>query len=55
MADAAAHATITLAQSDDLPGSDAARSVGAQALKSAGRGYDALHGVRAVPIWEAGR
>jgi hypothetical protein len=52
MADAAAHATITLAQSDDLPGQDgAARSlVGAQALRSSGSRYNALRGTRPVPI-----
>ena len=52
MADAAAHATITLAQSDDLPGQDpAARSsAGAQALRSAGAGHDALNGARPAAI-----
>jgi hypothetical protein len=52
MADAAAHATITLAQSDDLPGPDAAArsSAGAQALRSAGAGHDALNGARPAAI-----
>jgi hypothetical protein len=57
MADAAAHATITLAQSDDLPGPDAAArsSAGAQALRGAGAGHDALNGARPAAISNAGR
>ena len=58
MADAAAHATITLAQSDDLPGPDAAvRGSGAeaQALRSTGARHDALHGARPAPIGDGAR
>jgi Zn-dependent M28 family amino/carboxypeptidase len=57
MADAAAHATITLAQSDDLPGPDAAArsDAGAEALRSTGARHDALNGERPVAIAGAGR
>jgi hypothetical protein len=55
MGDAAAHATITLAQSDDLPGPAAAAASGARALRSAGTRYDALHGPRPIAIGEGGR
>ena len=57
MGDAAAHATITLAQSDDLPGPAAAARSGAsaQALRSAGARHDALNGARPVSIGAGGR
>jgi Peptidase family M28/PA domain len=57
MADAAAHATITLAQSDDLPGPDAAArsGAGAEALRSTGARHDALNGERPMAIAGAGR
>jgi Peptidase family M28/PA domain len=57
MGDAAAHATITLAQSDDLPGpAAAARSgAGAQALRSAGARHDALNGARPMSIGDGAR
>ena len=56
MADAAAHATITLAQSDDLPGPAAAARSGAsaQALRSAGARHDALNGARPMSIGAGG-
>ena len=55
MADAAAHATITLAQSDDLP--ERALAVEPEAgarLRSLGARYDVLNGARPVAIAEAG-
>ena len=57
MADAAAHATITLAQSEELPGSAAAASSGvdAQALRSTGARHDALNGARPVAIGDGAR
>jgi Peptidase family M28/PA domain len=53
MADAAAHATITLGQSDDLP--SAAANVGAQVLRSTGARHHALNGARPVSIGDGGR
>jgi hypothetical protein len=50
MADAAAHATITLAQSDDLPGPEARAAAGAESLRSTGARPDALDGERPTAI-----
>ncbi len=57
MADAAAHATITLAQSDDLPerAPAAAEPEAGARLQSSGARHDALNGARPVAIAEAGR
>ena len=49
MADAAAHATITLAQSDDLPG-PATSGTGAQAVRSTDARHDALNGAHPTAI-----
>jgi Zn-dependent M28 family amino/carboxypeptidase len=53
MGDAAAHATITLAQSDDLP--SAAATAGAEALRSTGARHDALNGARPASIGDGER